>query len=449
MKYFGLLMASLFRKKTLTILTLLSICTGFVLFGFLDGVRTAFTQGGGTIGLNRLVVASRLSITQPLPLSQLAQIKRVPGVREIAHGNWFGGIYQDRRNFFLNIAISPTEYLAPSPELELSKPEYDAFLSTRTGAREDTVLIAPGPGIQLDHTGLPLASAEVVVVSDIPKKTTATDANVEVRGVGSQGWALRPNVTITAGRRFTPGLRKLVVGRGAHRQLSGLGLGARIKLGNQPWTVAGIFAANDAHDSELWGDSEVVRTAYRRSAVQSVTVKLTSAAAFDAFKTALTADPRLNVEVQRTRDYYAAQSERLKRPIDFLALTVGTIMAVGAAFGALNTMHAAVSARAREIAISRALGFAGTPVVISVLLESLLLAGIGGVLGAAIAWALFDSYTVSTLGANFSQGVFAFKVSLPLALNALEWAVAIGFVGGLLPALSAARMPLTSALRAL
>lgn len=197
----------------------------------------------------------------------------------------------------------------------------------------------------------------------------------------------------------------------------------------------------------MWADAESVQSAYRRVDFQSVRAKLTDAAAFDAFAAALTADPRLKVDVQRTRDYYATQSQRLRRLIDVLATTVAVIMGIGATFGALNTMYAAVATRRREIAILRSLGFGGGPIVVAVMLEALVLALGGGALGAALAWYVFDEYTVSTLGANFSQVVFAFRVSPALVIDALRWALVIGLLGGLLPALDAARTPLTGALR--
>lgn len=313
--------------------------------------------------------------------------------------------------------------------------------------REDRNAIATAPGLLQGADGKPLVSGEVVVVLNLPKIESGTDANVQLRGVGPSAFELRPNVRITAGRAFEGGKRELLVGEGAAGQFAGLTLGNTLKLGNEPWTVVGFFAAGDAHDSELWADAEVVQGAYRRDAYQSITVRLTDARAFDAFRQALLSDPRLKVDVQTTRDYYAAQSQRLRTLIGVLAGLIASIMAIGAAFAALNTMYAAVALRSREIAVLRALGFGGLVIVCAVLLEALALALLGGVLGGAIAWLLFDNYAVSTLGQNFSQVVFAFDVSLPLVLSALRLALLIGFIGGLLPALQAARTPLTSSLR--
>jgi putative ABC transport system permease protein len=315
--------------------------------------------------------------------------------------------------------------------------------------RAAAILIAQAPGIRRDAQDVPIASAEVVVVSNVPKRSTGTDANVEVRGVGAQAWKLRPEVRIVRGRRFEPGLRELVVGRGALAQFRGLEPGSTVQLNGQAWKVTGVFASGDSHESEIWGDVESVAAAYRRSGFQSVSVRLRDAAAIDALKAALTGDPRLRVDVQTTRDYYSKQSERLTTVIRAVGFGVAVIMALGAVFGALNTMYAAVAARTREIATLRAVGFSALPVVVSVLLETMLLALAGGALGAGVAWAAFNGYTVSTLGANFSQVVFRFQVSPELLLRGLQWALAIGFMGGLFPALRAAGLPVTQALREL
>lgn len=315
--------------------------------------------------------------------------------------------------------------------------------------RASAVLIAQAPGVLRGDQDRPVASSEVVVVANLPKRSTGTDANVEIRGVGPEVWSLRPNVRLIAGRRFEPGLRELIVGRGALAQFAGVEPGATIRLNNQDWKVTGVFESGDAHESELWGDAESVAAAYRRNGFQSVTVRLTSPQAFDRLKTALTGDPRLKVDVGTTRDYYNKQSQRLTRTIRTLGTGVAVIMAIGAVFGALNTMYAAVASRAREVATLRALGFSGVPVIAAVLLEAMLLAAVGGGLGGVVAYAVFNGYTVSTLGANFSQVVFQFKVSPVLLLRGMQWSLAIGFLGGLFPALRAASIPVTAALREL
>ncbi|HEY1724080.1 MAG TPA: ABC transporter permease [Steroidobacteraceae bacterium] len=315
---------------------------------------------------------------------------------------------------------------------------------------DDAVVIAQAPQVLRDPKGEPIASPELVLAATVPKRSNGLDANVEIRGVGPRAWALRPNVHIIAGRPFGPGLRELIVGKGAQQQFAGLGLGSTLKLNGQLWTVVGEFESQDAHDSELWADSDVVAATYRRgSSVASVTVRLTAAAAFDAFKAELASDPRLKVDVKTTRDYYSEQSERLTTLIRVLGITIAVIMGVGAVFGALNTMYAAVATRAREIATLRAIGFRSAPVVVSVLIETMLLALLGGVVGALLTWVVFNHYTVSTLGQNFTQVVFAFQVTAPVLWTGLKWALAIGLIGGLFPALRAARVPVTEGLREL
>jgi putative ABC transport system permease protein len=311
-------------------------------------------------------------------------------------------------------------------------------------------LIAQQPQVLRDAKGAPIASPELVVVASLPKKSNGLDANVEIRGVGEHAWELHPNVRITDGRRFTPGLRELIVGKGARTQFAGLDPGSTLRLSGQSWTVVGAFESGDAHDSELWGDADVIGPAYRRGgSTTSVTVRLTSPQALAALKANLAADPRLQVEAKTTRAYYNEQSEELAKLIRILGTVVGSIMAVGAVFGALNSMYAAVAARAREIATLRAIGFRGVPVIASVLIETMLLALIGGAIGACVAWLLFNNYTASTLGANFSQVVFDFKVSPALMWSGLKWALAIGFIGGLFPAVRAARIAVTEGLREL
>ena len=314
--------------------------------------------------------------------------------------------------------------------------------------RDQVPLISSLDGIAKDASGHALLSAELSQVVNLQSKADGTDTNVQFRGVGPQGWALRPKLRIVEGRRFTPGLRELVVGRGAQRQFRGLEVGHQLKLANQVWRVVGAFESNDSHESELWADVDVLGPAYQRQAFQSVTVKLDGKRGFPRLKAALAADPRLKLDVSTTHDYYAKQSEQLTKLINGLGIVIGVIMGIGAVFGALNSMYAAVAGRAREIATMRALGFRSLPVVAAVMLETMLLALAGGLLGAGIAWLVFNNYTVSTLGNNFSQVVFQFRVTPQLLWTGLKWALGIGLVGGLFPALRAARLPVTVALRA-
>ena len=314
--------------------------------------------------------------------------------------------------------------------------------------RDQAPLLSALPGIAKGKDGKPLASPELSQVVNLPTMADGTDANVQFRGIGPAAWELRPQVKIVQGRKFGAGLRELVVGRGAQKQFRGLDVGKQLKLANQMWTVVGVFESGDSHESELWTDAEVLGPAYQRSAFQSMTVKLDGKNGYKQLKAALAADPRLKLDIETTRNYYGKQSEGLTRLIKILGTVIGTIMAIGAVFGALNTMYAAVAGRAREIATMRALGFRGVPVVTAVMLETMLLALLGGLLGAGIAWLLFNGYTVSTLGNNFSQVVFQFRVSPELLWTGLKWALGIGLVGGLFPALRAARLPITAALRA-
>lgn len=319
--------------------------------------------------------------------------------------------------------------------------------------RDSVVIIPQAKGIVHDAQGKPEASPELVVAANLPLKGAGPDdvGSVQLRGVGDQAWAVRPNVRVVAGRKFKPGLRELLVGHGAQRQFVGLTVGSEVTLGNQRWTVVGVFASGDALDSELWGDTNVVADAYRRGGSRaSVTVRLANPQAFDAFKAGLQADPRLKVDVSTTYDYFSKQSEGTSKMIAGIGITVGAIMAIGAIFGAINCMFSAVAARAREIATLRAIGFRGGPVAVAIMLETMLLALLGGLLGGALAWLLFNGYTASTLAAgSVGELSFAFSVTPALLWNGLKWALAIGFIGGLFPAVRAARMPVTTALRAL
>lgn len=317
-----------------------------------------------------------------------------------------------------------------------------------------TVVIAEAPGIAKDAQGRPIASSELVVAANLPMMGGNPEedfGSVQLRGIGEMAWELRSNAKIVEGRKFTTGMRELVAGKGAQRQFQGLEVGHEIKLGNQMWKVVGIFESNDAMESELWGDAGVVGPTYRPNGGNSRTsvfVRLTGANAFDAFKAALVSDPRLQVDVDTTLNYFSKQSEGTSKAISAIGIVVGAIMAIGAVFGALNTMFAAVATRAREIATLRAIGFRGLPVVVAIMLETMLLALIGGLLGGFLAWLVFNGYTASTLAAGSTgQLTFEFDVSVALLWTGIKWALAIGFIGGLYPALRAARMPVTTALR--
>ena len=314
--------------------------------------------------------------------------------------------------------------------------------------RDQVPLLGTLAGIRRDAQGRAIISPELSQVVNLPTASSGEDANAQFRGVSEAAWTIRPQVKLIEGRKFNVGLRELIVGQGAKHQYRGMDVGKTVKLGNHEWTVVGVFASGDAHDSELWTDIETLSSAYNRRAYQSVTVGVQGKQGFKQLTEALANDPRLKLDALTTRDYYSKQSAGLAKLIKILGMVIGSIMAIGAVFGALNTMYAAVAGRAREIATMRAIGFRGTPVVMAVMLETMLLALLGGLLGGLLAWAIFNGYSVATLGSNFSQVVFQFKVSPQLLWTGLKWALGIGLIGGLFPALRAARLPVTVALRA-
>jgi putative ABC transport system permease protein len=308
------------------------------------------------------------------------------------------------------------------------------------------------PGIRRDAQDKPLAIAERYILSDVKKRGASTGANVVVRGTTPDVLRVRPEARIVAGRMFEAGKREVVVGRAALDQYQGLEIGSLVEVRDGAWPVVGVFeTGGDVHESELWVDLDSLQQALRSTFYATVTVHLqdTRADTLQAFKDRISTDPRLNVGVQREPDYYASRSVALQKFITILGYSVATIMAIGAVFGALNTMYAAVSTRTTEIATLRALGFAATPVVVSVLIEALLLSLLGALLGAGLAYGVFNGYTVSTLNfQTFSQVAFAFRVTPQLLVQGVLWACFIGLLGGLFPAIRAARLPVAEALRA-
>src|SRR5467141_1054444 len=336
----------------------------------------------------------------------------------------------------------------------------DNALITRAGATSEMTsgvsldsvkIIQDAPGIARGADG-PLLTPEAVLMAPIPLRSTGTDANVELRGVAPNVFAIRSNVKIIEGRMFRPGLSELIVGKNAKATYSGLTLGSTIGLGSVRWQVVGIFdAGGSAFDSEVWGDAHLLNGAYKRpdTLSQSVTVHLTSADALQQLKDSLTSDPRLNVDVTREVDYYSKQSTRMTTLITILGGFVAGIMAIGAVFGALNTMYSAVAERGREIATMRALGFGAAAVVISFSIEALLISFIGGGI-ACLAVLFFDSSTTSTMNfQTFSNLAFAFKITPELLVKGIVFALVMGLIGGLLPAVRAASGPVASALREL
>lgn len=316
---------------------------------------------------------------------------------------------------------------------------------------DEARLIAEAPGLATGPDG-PLASRELFVIINLPLRSTGTDANVPLRGIESAATAVREDFEMIEGRMFEPGLAEVIVGYGASMEFAGLELGSTIEVGTERWPVVGIFAAGGSvSESEIWSDARVLQGAYRRgNSFQSVHARLESRDAFNEFKDALTSDTRLNVQVMREAEYYAGQSEVMYNLITGLGTLIAVIMGLGAVFGALNTMYTAVSARTREIATLRALGFRSGPVIVSVLAESLVLALAGGVIGALLAWLAFDGFRAATLNfASFSAITFAFDVNAALLTQGIVFALIIGLVGGFFPALRAARTPVAHALREL
>jgi len=333
----------------------------------------------------------------------------------------------------------------------------DRAIVLRAGATSDvasTLLvdavatIMDAPGIARTADGSVAGSAEMVAAVNLLRKEDGTRAGISVRGVGKQGFAVRPEVEIVEGRVFRPGLREAIVGRSAHAEFQGMEIGDEIALRDSRWTVVGVFATGgDSLESSVLTDADTLLSAYQRTAVNSVTVRLESPAAFDEFKAALTTNPTLSVTVDREPDYYRRESEDATDIFELVTTFVGGIMALGALFAALNTMYSAVSARTVEIATLRAIGFGSTGVVVSVLTEALLLALIGALLGAAVSWALFNGNAVS-LGGGVSSLVFQMRITPALLGLGVFWACTLGLLGGLFPAVRAARLPVATALRA-
>jgi putative ABC transport system permease protein len=317
--------------------------------------------------------------------------------------------------------------------------------------RDEARLVDDAPGVAR-NTGGPLTSAELFVIINLPKRSTGTDANVPFRGAGPAAMAVRGDIKIVEGRTWEPGRNEVIAGVGAAREFAGLDVGKKIRIGQNDWEVVGIFAGGGGSaESEIWTDAAVLQPAYHRgNSFQSVYAKLNSPGAFDQFKDALTTNPQLKVKVVRQAEFLADQSSVLTRFIETIGFFIAAMMALGAIFGALNTMYSAISARTREIATLRALGFGAWPVVFSVMLESLVIAIVGGAFGALVAYFAFNGFKTSTINwQTFSQIAFAFRVTPPLLVGGVMWAVLIGLIGGLFPALRAARLPIAAALREL
>jgi putative ABC transport system permease protein len=333
-------------------------------------------------------------------------------------------------------------------------------IAVRTGSSTELIsvltndaalAIADSAGIKKDSDGHPLASPESLLIMNLSKKDGA-EASAPFRGLTQAGFAVHPEIKIISGRLFQAGVTEMIVGKSAQRLYKGLDVGSTVKLRGATWTVVGIFeSGGSGRESELIADKQTLNSAYQRgNSVQSVLVVLDPQGGFQTFKDAITTNPQLQVDVATEKDYGTQQSAQISKILRIVAYVVGGIMAVGAIFGALNTMYSAVSTRSREIATLRAIGFGPVPVVVSVFVEALLLALIGGSVGALIAWLLFNGHSVNTLGGGFGgQLIFDLAVTPGLVALGIIWACVIGVIGGLFPAIRAARLPVATALRAI
>ena len=326
----------------------------------------------------------------------------------------------------------------------------DSEMTSGLGGPEVDV-IKQAPGLRRAGQSV-LGSAELYVIIDLPKKSTNSPANVPMRGIEPATMQVRNEAQIVEGRMLQFGTNEVVAGRGASSQFQGLTVGNEIKSGQNTWKVVGIFAANGGvSETEVWIDSKVLQGAYRRgNSYQTLLAKLDSSESFDSFRDWLTTNPQVNVQVRRETEYYTTQSQAMNTLIRTIGYGIAFLMGIGAVFGAILTMYTAVSTRSREIATLRALGFNATSVVVSVLAESLALGALGGVIGGVAAYVAFNGYQTSTMNfQTFSQVAFAFRVTPELLGTGLAYALMMGLVGGLFPAVRAARLPIPSALREL
>jgi putative ABC transport system permease protein len=314
--------------------------------------------------------------------------------------------------------------------------------------RSDVPIIESLPQVARGSDGRPLSSPELVTIIALPRQTDNQPANVPVRGVGPRAFEVRETLRFVEGRRFTPGTREINVGRLAVGRFKGLTVGSDLKFGSTTWKVAGVFTADDAaFESEVWGDVELMGPAFQRAGYQSITVKLADPSMFDSFKAAVEGDPRLYLQPHRELDYYAEQSLAMTTVIRVFGTFVTLILSIGAMFGAMNTMYAAVAYRTREIGTLRALGFSRFRVVTAFLAESIALAVIGGVFGCILALPVHGLSTGTTNFSSFTEVAFKFRITPALMAGGLVFSAVMGAVGGLLPAIRAARIPVARALR--
>ncbi len=316
---------------------------------------------------------------------------------------------------------------------------------------EEANVLSNAPGLrQFDEK--PMISFEVYTVVDLMKKGAEDTSNLPLRGVDAMGFAIRPETKIIKGRNFEPGKAELIVGKGAYDQYQGVELGDEVVFRNSTWIIVGVFSSDgDVHESEIWGDVKVAQSAFQRGATTSNAIaRLESTSSFDTFAIYAENDPRLEVKVENELDYYTNQASGVSGIINSFGYLVAVIMAIGSIFAALNSMYSAVSTRLVEIGTLRAVGFRGSSILAALMIESMILALSGGLLGATLAYLVFNGYTVSTLaGGTFSQTSFDFAVTSEIIIQGIILALIVGFLGGFLPALRAARQNITDALRAL
>jgi putative ABC transport system permease protein len=309
-------------------------------------------------------------------------------------------------------------------------------------------LIEDAPGIAKGADGKPLVSPELYLVVDGIKHSSQTKANLPLRGMGPEGLAVRQGVHIVAGRMFAPGSNEIVVGKALQSEFDGLQLGQTVTLGHSRWTVVGVFAADGSvFESEIWADLPVVQSFFNRNNVfQTVRARLVTPAALGELQHYLDSDPRLKLEAKSEAAYFAEQASGTSNLIQKLGWPLAIAMAFGAMAGALNTMYSSVATRTSEIATLRAIGFGGLPAFVSTLIESAILATLGGVLGITTAFLVFNGLSASTLGASFTQVVFTFELTPALAAQGVALALIVGLIGGIFPSVRAARMPILAGL---
>jgi len=363
-----------------------------------------------------------------------------------------GGIAMVVAVFVMTLAIAQgfraTLVASGSPGNAIVLRKSSTAETTSAVMRPDLPIVESLPQVARGSDGRPLSSAELLTIIALPRQTDNQPANVPVRGVGPRAFDVRETLKFVEGRRFAPGTREINVGRLAVGRFKGLTLGSDVKFGSTTWKVIGVFTADDAaFESEIWGDIDLMMPAFQRNGYQSMTVKLADPSMFDSFKAAVEADPRLYLQPKREQDYYAEQSQAMTTVIRVFGTFVTLILSIGAMFGAMNTMYAAVAYRTREIGTLRALGFSRFRIVTAFLAESIALAVVGGVIGCILALPVHGLSTGTTNFSSFTEVAFKFRITPALMVGGLIFSAVMGAVGGLLPAIRAARIPVARALR--